>query len=138
PGKFVVQGDVIGNTEILTMNIANGTSGPILAALGPQTSKTSITCDSGVLVTQSIYARNGQVCVPQPCVDTSFPPGTNITLRSYYILPTGTFDFLSFTFFLPYPLMDANNVTSFMTMAAGAYPPPFTDAKYGPDDTFYS
>ena len=84
-----------------------------------------------------IYAVNGVIC--GACLDQTVNPDDTVTYRLTYELPTSDFDNLTLTDFLPIPIFDAAEVTTFdpSGIADGTIPG-VGNAKLGPADTFYA
>jgi len=82
-----------------------------------------------------VYAVNGVTC--GACLDQTINPGDTVTYRLTYDLPTSDFDYLTLTDFLPIPIFDAAEVTTFDAIIDGTVPAPGT-AKFGPADTFFN
>jgi len=84
-------------------------------------------------LSKSIYAVNG---------NTSLPPliqliaGDQVTYRFQYSLPSSDVEDLELVDFLPQPIFDAMELTTFDPTTSASVPPPGV-AKFGPDDTFY-
>eukprot|EP00163_Fabomonas_tropica_P025702 TRINITY_DN44_c0_g1_i4.p1 TRINITY_DN44_c0_g1~~TRINITY_DN44_c0_g1_i4.p1 ORF type:complete len:3443 (+),score=328.59 TRINITY_DN44_c0_g1_i4:520-10848(+) len=133
----LVQGDTVRNDMTVNMESYNVTDGSYFGTMNQLADSTTFRYDSGNLVSQTIYARNGIVCSPQPCADSTFPPRTNVTFRTVYEVPSSDFDALSYTFFLPDPLMPVSVLSFFNGTNASSDPPPLGVGKFGPSDTFF-
>ncbi len=131
----VDQGDVLTNTvtvdgALLTVADAATPTGQREA----DDSAAQFVLAKGVLQ-KTIYAINGVVC--PVCSSVIVEPGDTVTYRFTYTLPQTDFEALVFTDYLPLPVFDATEVTTFdATVSAGA--PAAGVAKYGPSDTSYA
>ncbi len=85
-------------------------------------------------VTKTLYAINGSTTLPSPL---EIFPGDTVTYRIRYTLTTSDFENLTVTDYLPLPVFEATEITTFSSTVDGSVPPAGT-AKYGPDDTFHA
>ncbi len=98
------------------------------------TSDASFNIVRGAL-TKSIYAINGSTTLP-PVVQLT--PGDTLTYRIQYTLPTSDIENLELFDYLPLPIFDATELTTFDVGAASAAVPAAGHLKFGPIDTFYA
>ena len=127
----------VNQNDIFTNNVT--ISGAVLAAsnLNPtgqtedDSSQAQVQVPTGS-VNKSIYAVNGNTSLP-PLVLIS--PGDVVTFRITYPLPTSDFEDLSLTDYLPLPVFDATEVTSFSNIFCGV---PVAGAScLGPGDSYH-
>ncbi len=85
-------------------------------------------------VSKSLYAINGSTTLPDPLL---IRPGDTVTYRIVFTMPTPDVEDLRFKDYLPLPVFDATEITSFDDTVSGDTPAAGT-AKYGPDDTFHA
>lgn len=134
----VDQGDSLSDTVTVNAEVLNnGTLGhqdPI--QLEDDGSSAGLSIQTGSLL-KTIYAINGTACSPQPCTNVRVKPGDTITYRIHYTLPTSDVENLHFHDYLPLPVFDASEVTTFNDVISAAVPAA-GNAKFGPADTFRS
>ena len=131
----VDQGDILTNTvavdgALLTVSDASTPTGQREA----DDSAAQVVLAKGVLQ-KTIYAINGVVC--PVCSSVLVEPGDTVTYRFTYTLPQTDFENLLFTDYLPLPVFDATEITTFDPTVSVAAPAAGT-AKYGPSDTSYA
>ena len=85
------------------------------------------------VITKSIHAINGNTSFSSP---VSISPGDTVTYRVTYTLPTSDFEALVVSDYLPLPVFNATEVTSFIASVCGV--PASGTSCYGPDDTYHS
>lgn len=86
-------------------------------------------------VSKSIYAINGSTTLPlSPTGAVLVRPGDTVTYRLQYTVPTGDVENLKLNDYLPLPIFDATQVTTFSAVVSAAAPPAGT-AKWGPSET---
>jgi fimbrial isopeptide formation D2 family protein/uncharacterized repeat protein (TIGR01451 family) len=94
-------------------------------------SGTSFDIVSGTL-TKSIYAINGNTTLPTPL---TLAPGDTITYRVQLTIPSSDVEDLRLDDYLPLPVLQASQVTTFNDVVSASIPAAGT-AKFGPADTF--
>lgn len=94
-------------------------------------SNAGATIAAGTL-TKTVYARNGVVGA-----FTQIAPGDTITFRLQYSLPTGDVEQLRLQDYLPLPVLNATEVSTFNDTISASPPAPGS-AHFGPADTFRS
>ncbi len=85
-------------------------------------------------VSKEIYAINGTTILPNPLI---IRPGDTVTYRIRYSMPTNDVEDLALTDYLPMPVFDATEVTTFDDVS-NSTAPAAGHAKFGPDDTFHN
>ena len=128
----VDQGDRLSNrVEVAGQILDNDTS----ALLGVEAdgSSAGVTI-AGATFSKSIYAVGGSTSVSPPVL---IGPGDTVTYRLTYNVPSTDFESLTISDFLPLPIFDALDVTTFNAIKS-ATPPPVGVVQYGPADTFLS
>ncbi|MCS7183371.1 MAG: DUF11 domain-containing protein, partial [Thermoanaerobaculum sp.] len=128
----VDQNDVLNNTcsvvgDVLSVADASTPTGSNEA----DGSGASVSIPPGA-VTKSIYALNGNTSLP-PLVLVS--PGDQVTYRVRYQLTTSDFEDLTVTDYLPLPIFDATQVTTFSNTVCGI--PAAGASCLGPNDTYH-
>jgi fimbrial isopeptide formation D2 family protein/uncharacterized repeat protein (TIGR01451 family) len=118
----VVSGDVISNTNFVPTG-NNVTEAHLASVTVPTTT-----------VQASIYAINANTTLPSPLLVTA---GDTVTYRLTDTLPTSNVANLVVTDFVPPPVYNAANVTTFNNVS-GSTPPAVNAAALGPNDTFHS
>ncbi len=83
-------------------------------------------------ITKSIYALNGSTSFTSP---VRIAPGDTVTYRVQYSLPTSDFEDLVITDYLPLPIFDATEVTTFTSTVCGT--PAAGNSCYGPNDSYH-
>ncbi len=113
-----IVGDVLDNAALTPtgFNEDDGSSAGFTIAIGS--------------LAKSIYARNGVV---GPV--TQIAPGDTVTFRLQYQIPTGDVENLRLVDWLPLPVLNATEVTTFNDTTS-ATPPAAGAAHFGPADTF--
>ncbi|NOK72260.1 MAG: isopeptide-forming domain-containing fimbrial protein [Chloroflexi bacterium AL-N15] len=126
------QGDRLSNTAIINGRILDNTnaSTPVGTAEDDDTLE-AIEIVRGSL-SKSIYAINGSTSFTSPIV---VAPGETVTYRIEVELPSSDIEDLTLVDYLPLPIFDATEITTFNDVIDAAIPPAGT-AKFGPDDTF--
>jgi fimbrial isopeptide formation D2 family protein/uncharacterized repeat protein (TIGR01451 family) len=130
--KYVDHGDKLGNSAVIngrvldTANVANPTGFE-----EADDTYAGLALAFGQL-TKSIYAVNGSTTLPAPM---RVKPGDTLTYRFRYSLPSSDFENLRFIDYLPLPVFDATQVTTFSP--SGGIPPAGT-VTYGPNDTYHA
>lgn len=122
-------GDSISNSVSIIGDLLDTTTLTPTGFNEADTSGSGLTIPIGTLA-KSIYARNGVV---GPV--TQIAPGDTITFRLQYQIPTGDVEQLRLRDWLPLPVLDATEVTTFTDTISGS-PPPAGNAHFGPLDTF--
>ena len=139
-GDRVVEGDTLGNQtsaygdvlDTSTFAPTGSNVGDGSAAVATAGSGASIEIERGGLV-KSIYAIDGNTSYATP---VHIAPGDEVTYRLQQSFPTSRTDDFRIYDYLPLPIFDATQVTTF-DATAGAAAPPTGTAKYGPNDTFH-
>ncbi len=130
--KYVDHGDKLSNSAVIngrvlnTVNVANPTGFE-----EADDTSAGLTLTFGQL-TKSIYAVNGSTTLPSPLY---VKPGDTLTYRFRYSLPSSDFENLKFIDYLPLPVFDATEVTTFNP--SGGIPAAGT-VTYGPNDTYHT
>ena len=128
----VDQGDVLSNDvsifgNLLSVNDASTPTG----ASESDGSAASVSIPYGS-ITKSIYALNNSTSLPSP---VRIAPGDTVTYRVQYSLPTSDFEDLVITDYLPLPIFDATEVTTFSSSVCGT--PAAGNSCYGPNDSYH-
>jgi len=128
--SIAVSGDVLAVTNVTTPtgSTATDTSGTAVAIINSVVSK-NIYAVNGLLATDPGFAAkyigsSGQFLVS---------PGDTVTYRLDYFLPTGDVENLTLTDFLPLPVFDATEITTFDDIISAAAPIAGR-AKFGPTE----
>ncbi len=129
----VDQGDVLGDSVTVDGALLDPTDLSATGQTCSDGSSASVQIARGT-VTKELYAINGSTTLPTPL---EIFPGDTVTYRIRYTLTTSDFENLSITDYLPLPVFDATEVTSFVS-AVDATAPAAGTAKYGPADTFHA
>jgi large repetitive protein len=126
----VDEGDTLGNDVSITGTVRRFDN---LSAQQTEVdlSGTSSEIVSGTL-TKAIYAINGNTTLPSPLI---LSPGDTITYRIGLTIPSSDIEDLRLDDYLPLPVLQAGQVTSFSDVVSAAIPAAGT-AKFGPNDTF--
>jgi uncharacterized repeat protein (TIGR01451 family)/fimbrial isopeptide formation D2 family protein len=127
----VDQGDILNdnvtiNGDLLSTSDASTPTGQSEA----DTSAASVSIPRGT-ISKSIYAINGNQSVPSP---VRIAPGDKVTYRITYTLPTSDFEGLVITDYLPLPIYNSTEVTTFTNAACGV--PLAGVSCLGPSNTF--
>ncbi|MCS6843285.1 MAG: isopeptide-forming domain-containing fimbrial protein [Caldilineales bacterium] len=131
----VDQGDVLNNSVTASGDVLNNADLTPTGSSEDDTSSTSVRIAQGNLQ-KTIYARNGVACSPQPCSNVQVTSGDTVTFRLRYTHPTSSFENFSITDFLPLPVFNATQVTSFSNAICGV--PAAGAACLGPADTYHT
>lgn len=127
----VDQGDQLTDNVTAAGTVLNNADLSATASIPTENSSVTLTLPHGTL-TKSIYAVNGSTTLDNPVTLT---PEDTITFRFQYELPTSDVEDLSFTDFLPLPVLDSDEITTFVDIVDGTVPAAGS-VKFGPDDTF--
>jgi hypothetical protein len=139
----VDQGDVLNDTvtaagDLLTETDTNTPTGQSEA----DGSAANVEIGYGQL-TKTIYAVDGTVCGTQPCSNVVLVPKKTVTYRVTYTLPNSDFEKLTFTDFLPLPLLSAADPDGDNTPGGWTFQDEISSAapaagvvKFGPTETF--
>jgi uncharacterized repeat protein (TIGR01451 family)/fimbrial isopeptide formation D2 family protein len=134
PGTLNIdQGDSVTNNVSISGNVLNDLTLIDTGNDTTDTSAVSLTIAKGDLAEKSVYAVNGSTSPTSP---VRVKPGDAVTYRYTYTFPTGDVDNLKITDFVPLPVFDASEITTFDTAAPSADVPAPGTIKYGPTDTF--
>ncbi len=131
----VDQGDILNNSVEASGDVLDNATLTPTGYNEADTSAASVTIAQGNLE-KTIYARNGTACSPQPCSNVQVTPGDTVTYRLRYTHPTSSFENFSITDFLPLPVFNATQVTSFSNSICGV--PAAGAACLGPTDTYHT
>ncbi|MFN3741257.1 MAG: isopeptide-forming domain-containing fimbrial protein, partial [Anaerolineales bacterium] len=127
----VDQGDVLGNAVNINGNVLSTSDASTPTGQSEaDTSAASVQIGRGAL-TKTIYAVNGSTSFSSP---VHVSPGDTVTYRLRYTLPTSDFEDLVFTDYLPLPVFNATEVTTFLNSACGI--PAAGVSCLGPADTY--
>lgn len=96
-------------------------------------SSASATIVDGTLAEKAIYAINGSTSFSLP---PAVSPGTTVTYALRFEMPSSDVDELVITDYLPLPVFDATEITTFDPTVDASIPAAGT-AKFGVNDTFY-
>ncbi len=130
----VDQGDVLGDVVIASGHVLNTGTLVQTGSVVTDGSGASLTIISGSL-TKTVYAVNGTPC---PCASpVKIKAGDTITYAVSYSAPFSAIENFSMTDYLPLPIFQSGEVTTFSTTAS-ATPPAAGTSQYGPADTFHS
>jgi large repetitive protein len=136
----VDHGDILRDTVTIRGDLLDVTDlSPIAVPPVEDTSSANISIAFGVL-SKTIYAFGTwptTACSPQPCTSVQVKPGDTVTYRLTYSLPTSDFENVILTDYLPLPVFDATEITTFNDVIS-ATPPLAGHAKFGPAETFRS
>ena len=127
----VDQGDQLTNNVTADGTVLNNADLSATASIPTEDSGVTLTLGHGTL-TKNIYAVNGSTTLTNPVTLT---PQDTITFRFQYELPTSDVEDLEFTDFLPLPVLDADEITTFDDVLDSTVPAA-GHIKFGPDDTF--
>ncbi len=127
----VDQGDQLTNDVTADGTVLNNADLSATASIPTEDSGVTLTLGHGTL-TKSIYAVNGSTKLSNPVTLT---PQDTITFRFQYELPTSDVEDLAFTDFLPLPVLDSDEITTFDDVIDSTIPAA-GHIKFGPDDTF--
>ncbi len=127
----VDQGDQLTNDVTADGTVLNNADLSATASIPTEDSGVILTLPHGTL-SKSIYAVNGSTTLSNP---VTLSPQDSITFRFQYELPTSDVEDLEFTDFLPLPILDADEVTTFDDVLDSTIPAA-GHVKFGPDDTF--
>lgn len=127
----VDQGDQLTNDVTADGTVLNNADLSATASIPTEDSGVTLTLPHGTL-SKSIYAVNGSTTLSNP---VTLSPQDTITFRFQYELPTSDVEDLEFTDFLPLPILDADEITTFDDVLDGTIPAA-GHVKFGPDDTF--
>ncbi|MGB7343551.1 MAG: isopeptide-forming domain-containing fimbrial protein [Pirellulaceae bacterium] len=124
------EGDLLSNDISIDGRVLSYTN------LAPQLTESDTSATEFVIVggtlTKSIYAINGSTTLPSPFRLT---PGDEITYRVELTLPNSDIEGLRLDDYLPLPVLDSAEVTTFADTVSAAIPAA-GQAKFGPTDTF--
>lgn len=127
----VDQGDVLGNSvDIFGDILDNDDFLDETGSAEDDDSGDEVVIPYGV-ITKSIYALNGSTSFASVRV----APGDAVTYRVTYTLPTSDFEDLEISDYLPLPIFDAAEVTTFNNSVCGI--PAAGLSCYGPGDTYH-
>lgn len=132
--ESVDQGDVLADTVTVAGDLLDPADLTANGFSEADASNASVSIPRGQ-PEKSIYAVNGTTC--GACPDVEVEPGDTLTFRLQYDLPTSDFEDLYLIDFLPLPVLDATEVTTFDPTVSVAAPTAGT-AKFGPADSFYN
>jgi len=126
------QGDDISNTATVAATIRDNAA-PQIATTEATQDNTSVMLEivTGA-ITKSIYAVNGSTTF----ASNQIQAGDTITFRITYELPLSKFEDFQLRDFLPLPVFDSGEVTSFSAAAPSGTPPAAGVAQLGLTDTF--
>ncbi len=128
----VDQGDVLSNTVSISGNLLSVSDADTLTGQSESDgSSASVSIPYGN-ITKSIYALNNSTSFTSP---VRIAPGDTVTYRVQYSLPTSDFEDLVITDYLPLPIFDATEVTSFTSSVCGT--PAAGYSCYGPNDSYH-
>jgi uncharacterized repeat protein (TIGR01451 family)/fimbrial isopeptide formation D2 family protein len=127
----VDQGDKLTNDVTADGTVLNNADLSATASIPSEDSGVTLTLDHGTL-TKSIYAVNGSTTLTNP---VTLSPQNTITFRFQYELPTSDVEDLEFTDFLPLPVLDSDEITTFDDVLDSTIPAA-GHIKFGPADTF--
>ncbi len=125
--KSIKQGDILDNNVTGTAQLLDTRTLTPTATNVSDVSAATTQIQRGSLV-KSIYAINGNTTVPS---NPHISPGDNITYRLQYVLPLGRAESLALTDYLPLPVFDATQVSTFDNVTNGTAPAP-GHAQFGP------
>lgn len=128
----VDQGDRLANALQIQGDLLNVVNLNPAGALVTDTAAAENIVQRGTLQ-KTVYAYNGSTTIPVPL---QLNIGDTITCRLRYTIPASDFENLSIADYLPQPIFNAGEVTTFSAIASAA-PPAAGGAKYGPADTFH-
>ena len=127
----VDQGDQLTNNVTADGTVLNNADLSATASIPTEDSGVTLTLNHGTL-TKSIYAVNGSTTLSNP---VTLSPQNTITFRFQYELPTSDVEDLEFTDFLPLPVLDSDEITTFDDVLDSTIPVA-GHVKFGPADTF--
>lgn len=132
----VDQGDVLNDLVTATSNVLSVANLTSTGNDEQDSSGAEISIPRGT-VEKTIYAINGVACSPQPCTSVRVAPADTVTYRLRYSLPTSDLENFYLIDYLPLPVFQSTEITSFDSTVNPAVPPA-GGAKFGPADTFYA
>ena len=127
----VDEGDVLTNNVTIDGALLSTSNLAMLGTLEADASASRIEIVRGSL-TKSIYAINGNTGFASP---VQVAAGDTVTYRLRYSLPSSDVENLVLDDFLPLPIFNAANVSTFNDVVSAAAPAAGR-AKFGPSDTF--
>ena len=129
----VDQGDVLDNNTTVTGSLLSVEDNTTPTGQEEQDdSHTAVSIGFGELF-KEIYAVNGSTNFTTP---VEVGPGDTVTYRIKYTLPSSDVEDLSFVDYLPKPILEAAEITTFDDVA-DSNAPDAGHAKFGPEDTFH-
>ncbi|MDO9300035.1 MAG: hypothetical protein Q7T89_01570, partial [Anaerolineales bacterium] len=134
----VDHGDILTNNVTVTGALLSVTNNSTVTGQSEaDTSSTSVSIAFGSLA-KTVYAVNGITC--EPCATEistdGVSPGDTLTFRLRYVQPSSDFEQTVLTDYLPLPIFDATDVTTFTNLVSGT--PASGFANLGPADTYHS
>ncbi|MEM7312851.1 MAG: hypothetical protein AAF497_06840, partial [Planctomycetota bacterium] len=123
----VSQGDDLSNDVTVTGSVRDNVDPTIVTGTEDDTSSAGFTIPFGGIESKEVIAINGVA----PSADLLIAPGDIVTFSVSYTAPIGSFEDLTLDDFLPLPVFDANEVTSFDLSAPSAANPAAGTASFG-------
>ncbi|MEO1495194.1 MAG: hypothetical protein AAFV19_23875, partial [Pseudomonadota bacterium] len=128
----VSQGDEISNDVTVRANVRdNADPGTPTDQFEEDTSSAGFEIPFGQIEEKQVVAINGEV----PGPDLIIVPGDTVTFSVLYTAPLGSFEDLTLDDFLPLPVFDATEVTTFNNGFASDTPPVAGEAQFGAQTT---
>ncbi|MEM9063602.1 MAG: isopeptide-forming domain-containing fimbrial protein [Pseudomonadota bacterium] len=128
----VSQGDNLGNAVTVAATLRENANPTVGTGFSEEdTSATSVSVPFGEITDKSIVAINGAAPVPGEIISA----GDTVTFSVSYRAPIGSFEDLSIDDFLPVPVFDATEVTTFGPGTGTATPPAAGTAVFGAGTT---
>mgnify|MGYP000355235603 CR=1 FL=1 len=125
------QGDDISNTATVAATVRDNATPTAVTETTQDDTAVTLEIVTGA-ITKSIYAVNGSTTF----ASNQIQAGDTITFRITYDLPLSKFEDFQLRDFLPLPVFDSSEVTSFSAAAPSGTPPAAGVAQLGLTDTF--
>lgn len=129
-------GDMLSNDATATGTIRDPNDNSIVLNPQDDVAEVETQIKRGTLA-KSIYAINGTICQPQPCNAVELAVNDTVTYRLLYSLPASDYDRLRLIDYLPLPIFNAAEVSTFSPVVNGNAPAAGV-AKFGATDTFFA